>query len=138
MPDDTNTKPVNDLAPATPTDNPVEKPVQVRTMPGRNGGTLNVGGNHGGGRPPNAWKARMAKLADRWAQAAEAKRILDDPDHPEWMAAGRFAAEQAYGKPKDADAGAPRVMRFLFVSEGKQFGLEVEEGGEETLRDGHE
>lgn len=70
-------------------------------MPGRNGGTLLVGPtNKGGpGRPPDAFKARMASLADRWAQAADAKKIVDDPDHPEWMAAGKFAAEQGYGRP---------------------------------------
>lgn len=77
------------------------EPVQL-TMPGRNGGTLNRGGNHSPGRPTDAFKAKMRSLADRWAQAAEAERVLDNPDHPNWMAAGRFAAEHGYGKPKES------------------------------------
>lgn len=70
----------------------------------------------------------MAKLADRWAQAAEAQKILDTPEHPEWMAAGRFVAEQAYGKPKDGGSeSGRRVMRFLFVDETGQRAVEVTE-----------
>lgn len=69
-------------------------------VPQPHGGALRNGGtNKGGtGRPPDAWKAKMRELADRWAQAAEANRVLDDPDHKEWMAAGRFVGEQAHGK----------------------------------------
>lgn len=62
---------------------------------------LNTGGtpgNKGGGRPPDAWKAKMAALADRWQQALEAERVLDDPAHEYFMAAGKFVAEQAHGQ----------------------------------------
>lgn len=40
----------------------------------------------------------MAALADRWMQAALVKGILDDPDHPQWMNAGKFAHEAARGR----------------------------------------
>lgn len=51
------------------------------------------------GRPPNAWKLECADLATRGAVAARARGILDDPDHPAWLGAWRFVAEQAFGKP---------------------------------------
>jgi hypothetical protein len=54
------------------------------------------------GRPPDAFKAEMAALADRWRQAAKAKGILDDPEHPHWMNAGKFAHEMAHGRPNQA------------------------------------
>ena len=65
-------------------------------MPGKNGGTLLVGGTQGG-RPPDAWKAKMAALADRWQQTLEAQKVLEDPEHEHFMAAGKFCAEQAHG-----------------------------------------
>jgi hypothetical protein len=49
------------------------------------------------GRPPNEWKAKMAKLADRWQQTLEAQKVLEDPEHEHFMAAGKFCAEQAHG-----------------------------------------
>lgn len=42
----------------------------------------------------------MRALADRWAQAADAEKVLDNPKHDQWLAAGKFAAEQGYGKPE--------------------------------------
>lgn len=101
-------------------ENPVSNP--VRTQPGKNGGTLKVGGvNPGSGRPPNAWKAKMEALADRWAQAAEAQRVLDDPTHPNWMAAGKFAAEMAHGKPAQTIKGDPdHPLKFEVVRERKR------------------
>lgn len=105
-------EPANKSAPK-----PREKP---RTRPGRNGGTLLTGPtNKGGpGRPPNAFKARMAQLADRAAQALEAARILDDPEHPLYLDAAKWAADRGYGKPEatqtlKGDADAPLVIRLV-------------------------
>ena len=78
-----------------------DKTVGKTVQPGRNGGTLLVGnpGCKGGtGRPPNEWKARMAKIADRWAKAVETQKVVDNPKHPHFMKAGQFAAEQAHGQ----------------------------------------
>ena len=104
-------------APATPAKSP-ESEVPMR-VPEHGRGLLRSGGTDNGGaggRPPDAWKAKMAKLADRWAQAAEAQRVLDDPDHPHWMRAGQFASEQAHGKPTQpisGDVDAPLVIRVV-------------------------
>lgn len=96
----TSAKPAVPPSPAS-VENPVPNP--AATMPGRRGGTLKRGGvNPGSGRPPNEWKRRMEQLADRWAKAAEVQKVLDNPEHPQWMNAGRFAAEQAHGKPQQS------------------------------------
>ncbi len=79
-----------------------EIPGKPAKIPQAHGGALYTGGvpghKGGAGRPKDAWKAKMRTLADRFAQQLEAKRILEDPDHPQWLAAGKFVAEQAYGK----------------------------------------
>lgn len=79
---------------------------RANTMPGRNGGTLNVGGNHGGGRP-----AKLPELTEIIAkilseekggmQAAEAiilahvsKAVKGD------VRSANFVFGYAYGQPK--------------------------------------
>lgn len=96
-----------------------------RTMPGRNGGTLLIGGGRGpapgapnAGRPPDAWKAKMRELADRWAQAAEIEKVLDNPTHEHWMAAGKTVIEQAHGAPSKrvelaGDPEQPLTVRIV-------------------------
>ena len=54
------------------------------------------------GRPPNAWKARMEALRDRWLAAAEAAEVVDDPDHPLFAPLGKFLHEAVAGKPAAA------------------------------------
>lgn len=91
-------------------------------VPQPHGGALRVGGapgNKGGpGRPPDAFKARMAALADRAARALEVARILDDPEHPLYLDAAKWAADRGYGKPEatqtvKGDADAPLVIRVV-------------------------
>lgn len=62
----------------------------------------------------------MAALADRWAVAAEIEKILDDPAHPLWMAAGKLVIEHAYGAPgrrvevaSDIDIDNPTTVRII-------------------------
>lgn len=75
------------------------------------GGALYAGGvpgHRGGpGRPPNEFKRQMAALADRGAQVAAARGVLDNPDHPHWLSAWKFVTEQAYGRPSQPIAGDP-------------------------------
>jgi hypothetical protein len=41
----------------------------------------------------------MKALADRAAQALEVAKVVDDPAHPLFMEAAKWAAERGYGKP---------------------------------------
>ena len=86
---------------------PVTKPVAIVPMqPGRNGGQLRRGAlpgtNKGGGRTTEAFKEECRKLADKGAKAARAKKVLDDPDHKEWLGAWKFVTEQGHGKAKES------------------------------------
>jgi len=80
------------------------------------GGGTNKGGP---GRPPNEFKRQMAELADRGAQAAAAKGVLDDPTHPQWMNAWKFCAEQAHGRAHQAvdvtTAGEPLEVQVVVI-----------------------
>lgn len=71
----------------------VPQPHGGALLPGVNGG------NNGGGRPPDAWKAEMRGLRDRWLVTAKAKDILGKPDHPAWLGAAKFVHEAVDGKP---------------------------------------
>lgn len=44
----------------------------------------------------------MEALADRWRIAAAMHHIVDNPDHPHWMAVGKFVHEATRGKPAAA------------------------------------
>ena len=72
---------------------PLRKPKHGRGML-RTGGT-----NKGAGRPTNDWRNRMEALRDRWLQAAEAERVLDDPKNVNWLGAGKFIHEAVSGRP---------------------------------------
>ena len=69
-------------------------------------GALRAGGtpgNAGGtGRPPDAWKALCRDLASSDAVVKKAKEVVEDPQHPAWLGAWKFLAEQGYGKPKES------------------------------------
>lgn len=61
----------------------------------RNGGT-----NKGGpGRPPDAFKAMCRDLANSDAVEAKLRAVLNDPDHPAFMSALKWASEHGFGKP---------------------------------------
>ncbi|MDP1859503.1 MAG: hypothetical protein Q8K82_12580 [Gemmatimonadaceae bacterium] len=72
-------------------------------MPGGNGDRLYAGGvpgNKGGtGRPPNEFRARMQELANYADRLGHIEAVLNDPNHPQWMAALRHVTEHGYGKP---------------------------------------
>ena len=58
-----------------------------------------------GGRPPNEFKAAMQELASREEALAKVREVLNNPDHPHWLGAYRFAAEHGYGKPAQTIQG---------------------------------
>lgn len=89
-------------------------------MPQARGGALLTGGVPGnkGGRPPDAWKALCRELASREEMLAQARAVLGDREHPAWLGAWRFVAEQAYGKAEatqtvKGDADQPLVIRVV-------------------------
>jgi len=61
----------------------------------RNGGT-----NKGGpGRPPEAFKELCSEAVSRQQTFGIAIQVINDKNHPAWLGAYKFLAEQGYGKP---------------------------------------
>lgn len=81
----------------------VEQPVKV---PQPHGGALLSGGvpGHigGGGRPPDEFKKLCRELATRDATIEAVKGILENPAHPAYLGALKWATENGYGKPKES------------------------------------
>lgn len=63
-------------------------------VPGAGGGP-----QPGAGRPPAAWKEACKALASKQEVFDKAAQILDNPEHPAFLGAWKFLAEQGYGKP---------------------------------------
>lgn len=83
---------------------PQETPAaEAPTRPGRNGGQLRTGnpGNKGGGRTPDAFKAMCRRLASRKGTLRNLRTILDNPNHPKFIAACEFVGDRGYGKPTE-------------------------------------
>lgn len=92
------------------------------TRPGRNGGTLRNGslpGNKGGsGRPPDAFKELCRGLATAGAVALQAEKVMQNPKHPAFLSALRWATENGYGKPAQPITGADGgPLEVIFTSE---------------------
>lgn len=69
-------------------------------------------GNAGGsGRPPDEFKARLRELVTQADKAGHLEAVLSDPDHPQWLAALKFATEYGYGKPPQSVAISAEVPR---------------------------
>jgi hypothetical protein len=57
-------------------------------------------GNPGNrGRPPEEFKTLCQANASRGAEVA-AQSVVDDPKHPAWLGAVKWATEHGYGKPE--------------------------------------
>ena len=105
-----------------PEETPVKTPV---TRPGRNGGRLNVGGNHNpqgaGGRPTDAWKQMCRDAVSREDRFNIAEEIVMDKDHPAWLGAFKFLVEQGYGKATQSvdlsSGGQPMKAYIVFDPE---------------------
>lgn len=73
------------------------------------GGTpdnLNKGGNEGNrfgaGRPRNAWREACAGLVSSDEVFELLRGVIVNPEHPAWLGAFKFAAEQGYGRAKES------------------------------------
>lgn len=99
-------------------------PESATPAPGRrpaNGGWLNIGnpGNKGGGRTPDAFKQRMAELADYAARGDYIERCLAGEFGPDaFLKAQAFVSERGYGKvPQvtklEGDESKPLVVRVV-------------------------
>lgn len=56
------------------------------------------GGAPGSGRKPDEFKEMCRRLASGEATAKRVMKILGDENHPQFMAALKWATEQGYGK----------------------------------------
>ena len=91
--------------------------------PGKNGGQLRSGNPDATGRPRDAFKAMCAELADTGAKTLLARQVLENPDHPAFMGALKFVAEQAHGKPTQTIAGDPdKPLKLMVVREDARGG----------------
>jgi hypothetical protein len=72
-------------------------------VPKHGKGILKRGGdNPGGGRPPNWFVNKCRELTTRDQTLQMITEILSDKNHPAYMQALKWAAENGYGKPKES------------------------------------
>ena len=72
---------------------PFQEGVDARRGRGPKKGAANAG------RPPNEFKAQLAALASREETIRALAAILEDPNHPHFIHALKFAADRGYGRP---------------------------------------
>ena len=75
------------------------------------------------GRPPDAWKAACRELASRDEMLERLRQVLDDPEHPAWLSALRFVAEQGYGKARqqlEVTSEAEKPVKQVLVIAGQR------------------
>lgn len=88
--------------------------------PKHGAGKLRVGnpGNVGGpGRPPDEFKRLCQHLASRAETVAAVTAILNDPRHPAYLGALKWATENGYGRPEqrvDVTSGQ-QPLRFTLA-----------------------
>ena len=107
-----------------PKENPNLKPVVhsprsgAPIVPGNPG---NSGGKPGrSGRTPDASKQRMQELVSAEDRIRHLETVLEDPTHPQFISAWKWATERAYGKAEQAftvKAQEDRQVFFRIVRE---------------------
>lgn len=91
-------------APKRPGKSPT-KSAPAKRVPKHGHGALFVGGkpgNKGGGRKPDEFKQLCRALASGDMTVEQVGAILTNRDHPQFMAALKWATENGYGKPKES------------------------------------
>jgi hypothetical protein len=75
-------------------------------VPQPHGGAIRRGSEKGNtpgtGRPPDEFKAAMRALASSEAMLNHVQDVLNNPDHPQWLGAWKWATERGYGKSPDS------------------------------------
>lgn len=84
----------------------VERPL----IPQPHGGAIIPGAGSGckpghGGRPKSEFKKLCQELASGEKTQENVRAILEDRDHPQFMAALRWASENGYGRPEQPISG---------------------------------
>ena len=108
--------------------NPKENPNSVSVVRSPRSGALIVPGNPGnsGGKPgrsgrtPDAFKQRMQELVSAEDRIRHLETVLEDPTHPQFISAWKWATERAYGKAEQAvtvKAQEDRQVLFRIVRE---------------------
>src|SRR2546423_1548009 len=98
-----------------------KKLAKPEKIPQPNGkGALYAGGvpghRGGGGRPPDEFKKLCQELASGEKTVESIRKILDDKDHSQFMAAVRWASEHGYGKPSQPlDIGVQDSLAALLT-----------------------
>ena len=91
----------------------------VPLVPQPHGGALLAGGLPGhpgaGGRPPDEFKALCRQLASDERTVAAVQAILDDHEHPHFMAALKWASEHGYGRPRPGDSERPPISGVIVL-----------------------
>lgn len=75
-------------------------------------------GNKGGGRWTKVYTLRMRALAREFVENGKAFDILQNPDHPHYLALARLVSEYAAGKPiqrteLSGEGGGPLTIRVV-------------------------
>ena len=90
--------------PARKTRKTAAKSADPKLVVQEHGGALLTGGvpgNRGGtGRPPDAFTAMCRELASSQTVELNVRAILENPAHPAYLGALKWASEHGYGKPK--------------------------------------
>jgi len=92
----------------------------LKPRPGGRGALMTGGTNKGGtGRPPDEFKRAMAELASSDDVLRHVRNVLNDPSHPQWLGAWKWATERGYGKTPDqldVTSGGEKMPALLQVA----------------------
>ena len=92
------------------------------------------------GRPTDAFKALCRRIVSRGARALVANGVMDNPEHPAFMSALKWASEHGYGKPTqeivgiDATPTRRNITVHLVGSNGKRLPIGERGGSDEHPR----
>ena len=92
---------------------PFQEGVDARRGRGPRKGAANAG------RPPNEFKAQLAALASREETIRALAAILEDPNHPHFIQALKFAADRGYGRPTQPLEVGPAHPTIVLVAPEK-------------------
>lgn len=98
-----------------------KSPAKKRELiPQKHGGALMTGGtNKGGtGRPPDEFRRILRDMVSRDDRLKHVETVLENPEHPQWMAAWKWATEHGYGKPVQPVEQSGNISLTIKVVDG--------------------